>query len=238
MIDEGFAGPENVSPPIRQPTCQKTLPLAKTGSLAKSRRRHGPLDLAVDANNGLKPGLRPSSPHRWRLASCRGQTPGPGSQKIIATARLSRFPGGLTFPERLGGAAARGFTHIQCGGRRWGAGGAAVLTAPVRPRQTRQSEPPCEVEGDLDQRTPAFPRRARACRLLDCSRTPCNRDHEVGHLGASEPLTSSNELLNSSRRRGGTAAGGGGNLRTPAAASSSNRIHRKSGHSALARGQA
>jgi hypothetical protein len=28
--------------------------------------------------NVLKPGLRPSSPHRWRLASRRGQTPGPG----------------------------------------------------------------------------------------------------------------------------------------------------------------
>src|SRR5207247_1490434 len=32
--------------------------------------------------NVLKPGLRPSSPHRWRLASRRGQTPGPGLQDL------------------------------------------------------------------------------------------------------------------------------------------------------------
>jgi hypothetical protein len=42
--------------------------------------------------NVLKPGLRPSSPHRWRLASRRGQTPGPRLYKIFATGQLSRFP--------------------------------------------------------------------------------------------------------------------------------------------------
>ena len=60
---------------------------------ADSRLSYGPLEFVCGlANNDLKPGLRPSSPRRRRLASRRGQNAGPRLTKIIATARLSCFP--------------------------------------------------------------------------------------------------------------------------------------------------
>jgi hypothetical protein len=57
--------------------------------------------------NVLKPGLRPSSPHRWRLASRRGQTPGPGFTRSSRQVSSAASPVGVTLPARFGGEPAR-----------------------------------------------------------------------------------------------------------------------------------
>jgi hypothetical protein len=53
--------------------------------------------------NVLKPGLRASSPHRWRLASRRGQTPGPGFTRSSRQVSSAASPVGVTLPARFGG---------------------------------------------------------------------------------------------------------------------------------------
>src|SRR5439155_5369463 len=81
--------------------------------------------LADHAHNGLKPGLRPSSPHRRRLASRRGQTPSPGSHGSSRPPRLVASPVGLTLPHRLEGASRSRIPAYPVG-----VVGAALLTAP------------------------------------------------------------------------------------------------------------
>ncbi len=61
------------------------------------------LILSGAGQNVLKPGLRPSFPHRWHLARRRGQMPGPGSHKSSCAPSSAASPGGVTLPKRIGG---------------------------------------------------------------------------------------------------------------------------------------